>query len=264
METKNLVHMAFNVRVEFDLDPITGETTNRVHRVSKIPEEKFENAVKEPTPEEKFDLCPAARLGKSSIKLTRAAALAMGIIDANGEFMQTVKGNRICVQIGFSLGEGTNCVVINVDNEEKLVNSQRVTDSLTIRCSGMTNNLVSQIGTFFSVHKMTDTQWRLVPEVSEQAIIDKMRHRVGEPIKITKKQDVTESPVEDENPSIDLGKKVEEKYADESLLSENDGILPDDMAVDFPEVNDPEISGTSGWQKYDDEDINYEANNEDI
>ena len=72
-------------------------------------------------------------------------------VTLNGEFVNTVIGNRIRVQINYKVDQVTKVTspIIVIDDEEKLVNSQMVRDALSVSCSGQSNAMLAQFGQFF-------------------------------------------------------------------------------------------------------------------
>lgn len=151
-EKSTPVHVCVVVQTEYDIDPATGSPINVVSKV--IPQGNVKVAKKSKvTLESIAEQYPVVTLVKSYYKMNKVAAAAMGVLNENGEMTTTLVGNRIRMQLTYRVDPVTKITypIIMRDDEEKLVGAQQVRDSLSVSCSGLANQMISQYGKFFHV-----------------------------------------------------------------------------------------------------------------
>lgn len=148
-----LVHVCVTIRTEYDIDK-DGNVINVKNTVlsgAEIPKPGRKSKQPKVTLASIAENYPIVTLYKGYIKFNKNAAKLAGIINENGEFVNTVIGNRIRVQINYKVDQVTKVTspIIVIDDEEKLVNSQMVRDALSVSCSGQSNAMLAQFGQFF-------------------------------------------------------------------------------------------------------------------
>lgn len=163
-EEVKMAHVCVTVRTEYDIDPVTGEPVNVVSRV--VGERISGSAQKEPSKAKKPKVTlesiaenyPVVTLFKSYYKMNKAAAKEIGVMNDNGELCSTIVGNRIRLQLTYTVNPSTKVTspVIMRDDEEKLVGAQQVRDALSVSYSGQPNAMLAQFGKFFKVIKRGD------------------------------------------------------------------------------------------------------------
>lgn len=232
------VHVSMLLQIEYDFNPQTREITNFTQK--EVTSGK-KNAVKSTKPvkekvltdEDIAEGYPIATLTKSALKLNACAARTMGVLLEDGSIQTTVIGNRIRVQITFMMDQenGKLLPILNVDGEEKLINSQQLRDNLSISCSGMNNGILAQYGSIFEIQKINDDQFRMIPHSDLHTLLESLG---------AFNKDNTAAPE-------DLAPGMEKNYSD--TLKPEDGIPSEEGPqkiedeVDIPDVSSPEISG---------------------
>lgn len=228
---ENLQHLVIsNLRLEFDYNPETGETSN-VKMRTVAPRVQKNPAQKPAKPVDLYQLCIAAELTPTSLKLTRAAAEYCGLIDKDGVFTMTSKGNRIKVKPGFTPYNSAMLPSLSIDDDESMVGSQQFRDNLSVSFSGSNNAMMSQIGRFFTFEKLDNSTFVMHPKKSKEEIISEY-------------QASTQGPAIADEPQNNV---VEDRLTDTDGLAED----PLNLGNDIPDPTDPEISGITD-EEYDD------------
>lgn len=241
---ENLQHLVIsNLKIEFDYNPETGETSNVKMRVM-APRVQKEPAQKPAKPVDLYQQCIAAELTATSLKLTRAAAEYCGLIDDKGLFAMTSKGNRIKVKPGFTPYNSAMLPSLSIDDDESMVGSQQFRDNLSVSFSGSNNAMMSQIGRFFIFEKLDNNTFVMHPRKSKEEIIGEFEANVRDKI-------VADEP--QENTDIDR-------------LADTDGLGADpfNFGSEIPDPTDPEISGMSQEDVVDGAASNVEATDDDF
>lgn len=227
---ENLQHLVIsNLRLEFDYNPETGETSN-VKMRTVAPRVQKNPAQKPTKPVDLYQLCIAAELTPTSLKLTRAAAEYCGLIDKEGVFTMTSKGNRIKVKPGFTPYNSAMLPSLSIDDDESMVGSQQFRDNLSVSFSGSNNAMMSQIGRFFTFEKLDNSTFVMHPKKSKEEIISEYRTNIQDPVIADELQNNT----------------VEDR------LTDTDGLVEDPLNLgnEIPDPTDPEISGITD-EEYD-------------
>lgn len=227
---ENLQHLVIsNLRLEFDYNPETGETSN-VKMRTVAPRVQKNPAQKPAKPVDLYQLCIAAELTPTSLKLTRAAAEYCGLIDKDGVFTMTSKGNRIKVKPGFTPYNSAMLPSLSIDDDESMVGSQQFRDNLSVSFSGSNNAMMSQIGRFFTFEKLDNSTFVMHPKKSKEEIISEYQKSIQDPA-------IADEP---------------QNNAVEDRLTDTDGLAEDplNLGSDIPDPTDPEISGITD-EEYD-------------
>lgn len=228
---ENLQHLVIsNLRLEFDYNPETGETSN-VKMRTVAPRVQKNLAQKPAKPVDLYQLCIAAELTPTSLKLTRAAAEYCGLIDKEGVFTMTSKGNRIKVKPGFTPYNSAMLPSLSIDDDESMVGSQQFRDNLSVSFSGSNNAMMSQIGRFFTFEKLDNSTFVMHPKKSKEEIISEYQKSIQDPA-------IADEP---------QNNVVEDRLTDTDGLAED----PLNLGNDIPDPTDPEISGITD-EEYDD------------
>ena len=235
---ENLQHLVIsNLRLEFDYNPETGETSN-VKMRAVTPRAQKTPAQKSVKPADLYQLCIAAELTPTSLKLTRAAAEYCGLIDKDGVFTMTSKGNRIKVKPGFTPYNAAMLPSLSIDDDESMVGSQQFRDNLSVSFSGSNNSMMAQIGKFFTLEKLDNCTFVMHPKKTKEEIIEEYRGSVQGGVPVVDTQDNT----------------MQDRLTDTDGLAED----PLNLGNEVPNPTDPEISGITD-EEYD----NIESNKED-
>lgn len=227
---ENLQHLVIsNLRLEFDYNPETGETSN-VKMRTVAPRVQKNPAQKPAKPVDLYQLCIAAELTPTSLKLTRAAAEYCGLIDKEGVFTMTSKGNRIKVKPGFTPYNSAMLPSLSIDDDESMVGSQQFRDNLSVSFSGSNNAMMSQIGRFFTFEKLDNSTFVMHPKKSKEEIINEYQASIQDPA-------IADEP---------------QNNAIEDRLTDTDGLADDPLNLgnEIPDPTDPEISGITD-EEYD-------------
>lgn len=227
---ENLQHLVIsNLRLEFDYNPETGETSN-VKMRTVAPRVQKNPAQKPVKPVDLYQLCIAAELTPTSLKLTRAAAEYCGLITKEGVFTMTSKGNRIKVKPGFTPYNSAMLPSLSIDDDESMVGSQQFRDNLSVSFSGSNNAMMSQIGRFFTFEKLDNSTFVMHPKKSKEEIINEYQASIQDPA-------IADEP---------------QNNAVEDRLTDTDGLAEDPLNLgnNIPDPTDPEISGITD-EEYD-------------
>ena len=220
---ENLQHLVIsNLKIEFDYNPETGETSNVKMRVM-APRAQKEPAQKPAKPVDLYQQCIAAELTATSLKLTRAAAEYCGLIDKDGVFTMTSKGNRIKVKPGFTPYNSAMLPSLSIDDDESMVGSQQFRDNLSVSFSGSNNAMMAQIGKFFTLEKLDSCTFVMHPKKSKEEIVEEYRDSIQGGVPVADTQDNT----------------MQDRLIDTDGLGED----PFNFGSKIPDPTDPEISG---------------------
>lgn len=237
---ENLQHLVIsNLRLEFDYNPETGETSN-VKMRTVAPRVQKNPAQKPVKPVDLYQLCIAAELTPTSLKLTRAAAEYCGLIDKDGVFTMTSKGNRIKVKPGFTPYNSAMLPSLSIDDDESMVGSQQFRDNLSVSFSGSNNAMMSQIGRFFTFEKLDNSTFVMHPKKSKEEIIEEYRDGL-------QKETTSVGGVLNDVTNEPQNNAIEDRLTDTDGLDED----PLNLGNDIPDPTDPEISGITD-EEYDD------------
>lgn len=168
-KTSELVHVKQFLSVEYDFNPVTGETFNIQSKVTKtffgsdeVRKESKEKSVKEALRLTIEDVAersklPIITLSPKYYKLNKTAASEMGITDDNGKVFKNELDKNISLCIRFKKDKDTKemyPLLYRVDNTtEQLSNGSpsMVRDSLSVSCSGGSMELLEGFGKYFKV-----------------------------------------------------------------------------------------------------------------
>lgn len=227
-EEQKLIHVVQLLKLEFDYNPVTGESENQKMSVIKErkPVAKKEKPAKPLTPEQILEDYPCVFLTKTALRLNKKAAEYMDLMSESGEIKNSVIGNRIRIQVSYAVDKATKFTspVLNIDDKENLVNSQQLRDNLSISCSGQSNNLISQYGSVFLVEKGSDSQFKL------------------------KGFDNAQSAVNAICPDMQAHTNKENEFVNENLNEPQEDYDTEEpkATTNIPDPTSPEISGIGG------------------
>lgn len=194
-EEQKLIHVVQLLKLEFDYNPVTGESENQKMTVikEKKPEVKVAKKADKPLTPEQFlesKSIPCAFLNKSSLRMNKPAAEYMGLI-VDGNIINSVIGNRIRIKVGYGRNQETREVypVLEIDDQENKPKSQQLRDNLSISYSGDNNSQLAQYGIVFLIEKINEDQFKMIGYDNIEQLIGAMS-KGGELIP----EDATEEP----------------------------------------------------------------------
>ena len=186
-EEQKLIHVVQLLKLEFDYNPVTGESENQKMTVikEKKPEAKAVKKADKPLTPEQFleeKRIPCAFLNKSSLRLNKPAAEYMGLV-VDGNIINSVIGNRIRIKVGYGRNQETREVypVLEIDDQENKPKSQQLRDNLSISYSGDNNSQLAQYGVAFLIEKINEDQFKMTGYDNVEQLVGAMP-KGGEPL----------------------------------------------------------------------------------
>lgn len=162
-QERKLIHVVSVIKTEYDLDAETKEILNVKNTVLKTDDIEFESKRQKrsssapktdkitiETLSEKSGVA-IAYMRQNSVKLTKAAAKVLGVINDEGEVYKTPNGKNVRIRTRYVKDSTTKIMypimeVVDSDEPDRL---PQVNDSLTISFNGRDKEYLSGFGIFF-------------------------------------------------------------------------------------------------------------------
>lgn len=162
-QERKLIHVVSVIKTEYDLDAETKEVLNVKNTVLKTDDIEFESKRQKrsssapktdkitiETLSEKSGVA-IAYMRQNSVKLTKAAAKVLGVINDEGEVYKTPNGKNVRIRTRYVKDSTTKIMypimeVVDSDEPDRL---PQVNDSLTISFNGRDKEYLSGFGIFF-------------------------------------------------------------------------------------------------------------------
>lgn len=162
-QERKLIHVVSVIKTEYDLDVETKEVLNVKNTVLKTDDIEFESKRQKrsssapktdkitiETLSEKSGVA-IAYMRQNSVKLTKAAAKVLGVINDEGEVYKTPNGKNVRIRTRYVKDSTTKIMypimeVVDSDEPDRL---PQVNDSLTISFNGRDKEYLSGFGIFF-------------------------------------------------------------------------------------------------------------------
>lgn len=162
-QERKLIHVVSVIKTEYDLDAETKEVLNVKNTVLKTEDIEFESKRQKrsssapktdkitiETLSEKSGVA-IAYMRQNSVKLTKAAAKVLGVINDEGEVYKTPNGKNVRIRTRYVKDSTTKIMypimeVVDSDEPDRL---PQVNDSLTISFNGRDKEYLSGFGIFF-------------------------------------------------------------------------------------------------------------------